>query len=119
MTDQDRLELAFPFLELQDYEVVFGGISNYQAVVAAVPDDFFRPNRWSDAAMYLFSNHMTESDMEQMAGLFKTDSTAVAKAQFAYLRAWLGSFQPKHEVKAAVTGWLMSLMFTAVPQLGT
>jgi hypothetical protein len=115
----DQLQLEFPFLELNDYEVVFGGIRNYQEVIAAVPSAFYNPNAWSDAALYLFKMPLTDKDREQLNGLFITDSADVAKAQVAYLRAWLGSFEPQHQVKTAVCGWLMSKMFTSAPKLGT
>lgn len=114
----DQLQLEFPFLELQPFEVVFGGIPNYEKVVEAVPPEFYNSNEWSDVAHYIFRNELTATDMEQMGNLFRTDSGEVMKAQFAYLRAWLGSYKPSHQVKTAVCGWLMSLMFTAVPQLG-
>jgi hypothetical protein len=108
------LELQFPFVEVSQIEVAFGGIPNYKEVVEACPKEFYDSNGWSNAAMRIFSNGMSEKDAEQVE--FKTDDVEVAKAQFAYMQAWLGSFSPPHEVKRAVCGWLLSEMLTGCPQ---
>lgn len=118
MATQADVELQFPFLKLEDYEIAFGGIRNINEVCAAVPEQFYEYNEWSSMARTIFSVGLTEADAEKLGEALKTESLPVAQAQYGYFRAWLGSFQPKHEIKMAVCGWLLSLMLNHPVQLG-
>jgi hypothetical protein len=118
MATQADVQLEFPFLNVDDVEIAFGGIRNYGEVCAAVPTQFYEHNEWSSMASYFFSQPLTENDAERLGAAVKIDSKVVVKAQFDYLRTWLGSFQPKHEIKMAVCSWLLSLMFKHPVELG-
>lgn len=101
--------IEFPFAKVTDVDIVFGGIPNYDQVLAACPEDFYRDNRYSGIA----SKWLTEGldPAKDLAGLvLRAESTEDAINQRRYVETWLGSFEPPRQDKVAVCGWLLSLM---------
>lgn len=104
--------LEFPFIALADLEAALGDIPNFDKVVQACPAEYkSHYNQWNQAASHIFFNGVHLSELR-----FKASDKPVMGAQMQYLRAWLGSFEPSHEVKTAVCGWLLSLMLAECPQ---
>lgn len=101
--------IEFPFDKVSDVDIVFGGIPNYEEVLAACPESFYRDNRYSDIAAKWLSQGLDPAT--DMAGLvIRAASTEDATDQRRYVETWLGSFEPPHQDKVAVCGWLLSLM---------
>lgn len=108
------MEPKFPFAPVTDVQVVFGGIPNYDEVLAACPKEFRDFNPWSDLAEKIFFFGLREDAIRKIG--IKATSQEEADMKWAYFRTWLGSFAPKHQDKVAVCGWLLSLMLAELPQ---
>lgn len=105
--------LKFPFHAVDRATMIFGsGIPAYHEVLKACPPEFqaYR-NQWNQAANHIFFNGCDKRSLK-----FRSGSQQVASQQWAYFRTWLGSFEPKHEDKSAVCGWLLSLMLVECPR---
>jgi len=103
------MTVEFPFVEVTDIDVVFGGIPNYDSVLEACPQEFYESNRFSSIASKWFNIGLDpETDLAGYAMSAKSMEEAIMQRK--YVEAWLGSFRPKHQEKIAVTGWLLSLM---------
>ena len=110
------VKLEFPFVEVDLFSVAFGGIPNYEQVVQACPDEFRRGsfrNPWCQVFSHMFFKGVKSEELSLFH--FKTQDPNIAEAQMLYLRTWMGSYEPRHEVKEAVCGWLLSLMLEDVP----
>jgi len=103
------MSIEFPFEEVDDVAIAFGGIPNYERVVAACPPEFYKRNHYSDIAWKWFTQ---ELDVEKdMAGLaLRAENVEDSIAQQRYVETWIRSYTPSHEEKMAVGGWLLSLM---------
>ena len=103
------MSVEFPFEEVQDVHVAFGGIANYDEVLKACPKDFYERNPFSALAEKWFEVGLNPA--EDLAGYNLTaETTEDAIMQRKYIESWMRSFRPKHETKIAVSGWLLSLM---------
>lgn len=104
-------ELEFPFHEVDQATMIFGSnIPGYRDVIAAIPEEFkSRRNRWCDLANNIFFRGADTAS-------WKFRQPALKTKQLAYLQTWLGSFEPRHEDKESVCGWLLSLMLEEYPQ---
>lgn len=108
--DCELVALRFPFVEVSQMDTMFGGIPNMREVIAAVPAEFNRYNNpWCEAASSLFF-HGGEVKVTKAA------NPEQAAAMLRYLKTWMGSFEPRHEEKEAVCGWLLSLMMDKPPK---
>ena len=98
------MALEFPFVELNDAQKIFCQIPNYDELVKQCPEKGAGRD-WEEAVFALFE-HMgggwTSERQEIAARLFKTKDTQEARAQLAYLMAWLGNFTPSHQEKLRV-----------------
>lgn len=104
--------LEFPFVALADLEALLGDIPNYEKVRAACPPEFMSwNNQWNRVANRWFFKGISFSELK-----FRTDNKPLIGAQMQYFRAWLRSYEPPHEVKSAVCGWLLSLMLAECPK---
>lgn len=103
--------LEFPFHKVDDLTMTFGSsIPGYREVVANIPAEFkdnYR-NPWCQFAGKCFFGG---ADLTA----WKWRNPALKRDQLRYLKTWLGSFDPSHETKEAVCGWLLSLMLLEVP----
>jgi hypothetical protein len=109
--------LQFPFLKLNDVQVVFSGIPNYNAVISACPPDFLSlSGNWAHAALKLQFGGWTEERMQWAVEHLRTSDSKIAKAQVDYINAWLRSYAPPQQTKQAVCSWLLSLTFRECPQ---
>ena len=109
--------LEFPFMEVDEAAVAFGGIPNYNQVFRACPPEFFDrvSNQWYRLASKLFLGRIT---FEELRGFqVKAVSQEEADMKIAYLKTWIESFAPPHHIKMAVCAWLLSLMLEKVPEL--
>ena len=109
------MSVYFPFVAVTHAESIFGGIPNFDEVIARCPPEFFENNPWSDVALHLYHHGLTKRQVS--AWKFKSRVIVVMTAQLAYLRAWLKSLSTPLETKAAVCGWLLSLMLTECPHI--
>ena len=105
------MSIEFPFAKTSDLDRAFGGIPNYEEVLAACPKDFYNSrNPFSALARKWFYDGLLDPT-EDLAGYdIRAKDTNDAIEQHKYIQAWLRSFKPKHEAKMAVSGWLLSLM---------
>lgn len=110
---QAPVGLEFPFHEVDDLTVMFGAnIPGFDKVIKACPPEFRQyRNRWTHLANSIFFGG---ADMSA----WKWREPALKAKQVRYLKAWLGSFDPRHEDKEAVCGWLLSLMLVEYPGEG-
>ena len=107
------MTLEFPFVKVDKMASVFGQIPNMREVIKACPPEFKNyQNPWNKLANYIFF-HGLDFDISISA---ETREEADAKLQ--YLSTWLRSFDPEHEQKSAVGGWLLSLMLEDLPKYG-
>lgn len=116
MTQQVALE--FPFAPVTKADEVFGGIPNYDEVLKTCPDEFrhnWQDSPWCDVVEHMFFHGVKPEEQDQFQ--IRAASQKECDMKMSYFRTWLGSFQPKHEDKIAVCGWLLSLMCTKVPVL--
>jgi hypothetical protein len=105
------VSIEFPFAKTTDLDRAFGGISNYEEVLAACPDDFYNNrNPYSVLARKWFHEGPLDPAKDLTGYDMRAKSLEDAIEQHKYIQAWLGSFKPKHEAKMAVSGWLLSLM---------
>lgn len=106
------IELSFPFYVVDRVTMIFGAnIPGYTEVINAVPQEFHNSrNPWCELAEHIFFRGADASNWKFRSPHLKT-------LQMAYLRTWLGSFDPPHEVKERVCGWLLSLMLTECPKV--
>ncbi len=111
------MALEFPFVEVDVISMTFGGIPNYREVVDACPQEFerYHSNPWCEVAAHIFFFGVKPEESSQ----FKISAANQAEADMKmnYFRTWLGSFNPPHEVKMRVCGWLLSLMLEKPPVL--
>src|ERR1035437_8274293 len=109
------MPLEFPFVEVDDPAVVFGGIPNYDAVLQACPPDFYRENKFGRLASKWFMNELDPAT--DLAGYeMSADLLEDAVNQRRYVETWLRSYRPRIEDKIAVSGWLLSLMLVEPEQ---
>ena len=86
----------------------FGGLSNEQKLVKLCPDEFKKSNKWSKLAMKLFYDGGSTHHWK-----YKNDD--LKSKQFSCLKGLLGTFEIKHEDKAAIAGWMLSEMLDELP----
>ena len=103
----------FPFHPVDDATMIFGSsIPGYGEVIAAVPEEFNENrNPFCEFAEHIFFSGVDWSELA-----WRSNDPRVRTAQIRYFRAWIGSFEPQHEVKERVCGWLLSLMLTEAPR---
>lgn len=112
------MSIEFPFAKVTDVDIVFGGIPNYDQVLAACPEDFYRDNRYSDIAVKWLSQGLDPA--KDMAGLvIRAAATEDAVDQRRYVETWIGSYEPRYQDKVAVCGWLLSLMLVPEEEVST
>jgi hypothetical protein len=103
------MSIEFPFVEVTDVDIAFGGIPNYEEALAACPPEFYSDNEFSALAQKWFSEGLQpETDLAGFG--IRVEAIEDAVQQRRYVEAWLGSFEPHHQDKIAVSGWLLSLM---------
>ena len=106
-------DLPFPFVRVDALQAALGVVPNWQEVVKATPAEFRDScSPWSEAAEHIFFKGGQPAMWPWKPDL--TDSTRTTMRQ--YFKAWLGSFDTRHEDKVAGGGWLLSLMLTEVPK---
>jgi hypothetical protein len=110
-TPQYDTPLNFPFVDVDGAAIFLGDIPNMDEVAKACPDEFrnYR-NKWTKLAAHMF---FSGYDLRTL----KWHNPALKNRQLAYFKCWLSSFAPKHEVKEAVCGWLLSLMLLECPEV--
>ena len=108
------MTVEFPFAEVTEIEKVFGGISNYDEVLQAVPQDLGdEGSLFLSAAQKWFDGSFNpELDLAGYAPV--TDSLEEAMQQRDYIQTWANTYRPKHQDKIAVMGWLLSIAFRRV-----
>ena len=110
-----EMSLEFPFTEVQDVELAFGGIPNYDSVLAACPSEFYTRNQFSEMAAKWFRGVL--DPVTDMVGFeIREPDMEDAVMQRRYVETWIKSFRPSHEEKLAVTGWLLSLMLVEIEE---
>ena len=115
MIKNDEMSVEFPFSEVTDVEVAFGGIPNYEEVLAACPPEFYERNQFSEMASKWFNGGLDPAT--DMAGFeIREPDPQDAVMQRKYIETWLKSFRPRHQEKLAVTGWLLSRMLVEVEE---
>jgi len=104
-------DLPFPFVRVDALQAALGVVPNWPEAVKAIPPEFrSNSNAWSQAAETIFSRGAKRSAFTFQPSV--TDHDAMLR----YFKAWLGSFDTRHEDKVAGGGWLLSLMLTEVPK---
>lgn len=93
--------------EITDIEIVFpAGLPELNRFTKEVADTPFRKNwinePWCDYVQTLFFKGGTYPEVQE--GVTKEEYTRL----FRYVRALLGSYEPKHEDKIAVIAYLLS-----------
>jgi len=104
------MSIEFPFALVDDVDIAFGGIPNYDAVLAACPPEFYSDNEFSDMAQRWFINEGLDPETDLAGFGIRAEAIEDAVQQRRYAEAWIGSYQPHHQDKLAVIGWLLSLM---------
>lgn len=103
--------LEFPFHAVDNLTMMMGvNIPGYKAVIDACPAEFkdYYRNPWCQFAEACFFGG---ADMRS----WKWRSAELKPDQLRYFKTWLGSFEPSHQTKEAVCGWLLSLMLLECP----
>jgi hypothetical protein len=105
------MPIEFPFAEVSELELAFPIVPNYDEVIAAVPEEFSDDQRlFLSAAEKWFAG--TFDITKDLPGYkVKTRDVDDAIQQRDYIRVWAETYQPKHEQKIQVIGWLLSLAF--------
>lgn len=111
-----QVKLPFPFLQLSKMQVAFSDIPNARDVISAIPAEFKKRNDWSEAASHIFFHGLSAKEMSALE--IEAESQQQADAMVDYLHAWLMSYEPRHEDKEAIGGWLLSLMMQKPPKFG-
>ena len=105
-------KIAMMPAETSEAEVCFG--SDNIPSISDVPEPFktdWHRNEWCRVAMKFFYKGGNVGEWVSVDGVNK----ATALAHFS---AVLGSFEPKHEHKMAICGWMLSMWFTRESVLG-
>lgn len=114
MSQSENLHVDFPFFIVSDAQKVFGGIQEMKRTIEDCPQEFKDRNDWYQLASHVHHFGWPGLNLEGVGIYAETTEEAVAKRD--YIETWLGSFQPGHDEKMAVVGWLMSLTFSELPQ---
>lgn len=104
------MTVEFPFAEVSQLHLVFPIVPNYEEVMAALPKEYDEQDLFMSAASKWF---MGTFDLGKDLPGYKprVDNIEDASMQSDYIQVWANTFQPKHEEKIAVMGWLFSLAF--------
>lgn len=113
--------------EVSGVDVAFGGIGDYQELMAKIwpvaeeeecvgdrrgyayrDMTAWQNSKWGDMVSAMFFGGTAEGEMEKwpMKELTQEDGARV----WGYYRAVLGSFAPQHEEKTGLCAWLLSLL---------
>lgn len=106
---QETATLSFPFYDVDGITMILGAdIPGMRAVIDWCPQEFQDDgNRWCRLAQSIIGG-------ANVSG-WKFREPALSVRQLRYLKTWLGSWDPRHEDKIAVCGWLLSLMLAEYP----
>ncbi len=107
------MPVEFPFQELSLVDQSFGGIPNRDEVVAAIPKEFYEDTQFSMLARAMMHDFVPDRDLQGLVLLDSSKDDAIVKRD--YLFTWLKSFYLAHEVKMAGAAWMLSKMFTKIP----
>ena len=107
MTDQKLSPEQVEFPEVNGAEIVFGGISKQKEFEKLAQENGFKhtkKNKYSMYAMNLFFNG------GKLPPKRADVSDEYYKKGIRYFKCWLGSYNPKHEQKEEVCGFILSLI---------
>lgn len=99
---------VFPIAEVTGLDIAFGGgdMSKLMPAYKDIPDEFKRAsNKWNQLFNDMFFSGISELTLKPKDGID-------AKKAWRHLRAFAGSFEPKHEHKEAAFAYLCSQWFS-------
>ena len=101
MAESNTEEVKFP--KVTDTEIVFGGIPELKKF-EKLAFEYFKRNKYSDHAMNIFYS----------GGKLPPRKAGISNEYYIegvrYFKCWIGSWNPKHESKEAVCGFILSLI---------
>ncbi len=113
-------KLDLPFFNLPTHGILTN--DQIELVMDDLPTQFtFLDNEWRKEAMKLLLRPLSEGGKARLTEVdlaklnFRSDSQVVIKAQLDNLHAWWENKRVLRDDKAAVIGWMLSVMLTAVP----
>jgi len=89
-----------------------GGLSNEEELSMLCPEEFKKPNPWSEYAMKFFFEGGKIGNWK-----WKSDDKKVRVHQLNCFHGFLATFEIPHKDKESVAGWMLSEMLEEVPEM--